>query len=294
MDAVRTCTGWAAIVAWGLIAIAYLTAICGTLFDTRGFGFGYGPYGIGGLASAAIVCGLIGLMRVAPWWSRLVAFAPATLLGLLLLMIFPPRWLLSWFDTPGVRMFVTTSDRVVALTIDDSVDPATTPQILDVLAQHEVKVTFFVISNSAESHPDLIRRIVAEGHELGNHQTCDEPGFLMPAELFAADIRRARETLKQYGEVRWLRPGGGITTDAMRDEANRQGYQVVLGSVFPLDSHIASVNFAAGYVERRAFPGAIIVLHDGPGRGERTAEVLRRVLPRLKQAGFGVVPYGEL
>jgi peptidoglycan/xylan/chitin deacetylase (PgdA/CDA1 family) len=218
---------------------------------------------------------------------------PLVLAGVLL-MVFPPRWLLWLFNARDAPLYVVSSQRVVALTIDDGVDPVATPPILEVLAKHQVRATFFVLASTIEAHPQLARDIVAAGHELGNHQTRDEPGFLMPDNAFAADIRRAGNLLAPYGPVRWLRPGGGITSSAMKQAAGEQGYRVVLGSVFPLDSHIASATFAVNFIEARVFAGSIVVLHDGPGRGERTARVLDRVLPRLKSAGFRVVPYGEL
>lgn len=59
--------------------------------------------------------------------------------------------------------------RRVALTFDDGVDPLRTPRVLEVLARHEIRATFFLIGERAEQHPELVKRLVAEGHLIGNH-----------------------------------------------------------------------------------------------------------------------------
>lgn len=69
----------------------------------------------------------------------------------------------------GTVRTVRPPDRTVALTFDDGPDPVWTPQILDVLRKHHVHATFFVVGSAAIDHPDLVRRITAEGHEIGVH-----------------------------------------------------------------------------------------------------------------------------
>ena len=62
-----------------------------------------------------------------------------------------------------------TDQRIVALTYDDGPNPPYTDQVLDVLAKHDVKVTFFMIGNRIEKHPETVNRVIAEGHQIGNH-----------------------------------------------------------------------------------------------------------------------------
>ena len=277
-----------AVGAWALLLIACTLAVAGMLFDTAGFGMGYGVLSISGLATLACLLACCGLLRSVQRWRRALEFTAVIAVAILLVVVFPPRWLLGLLHSPRVPLYVVTTDPIIALTIDDGVDPETTPQILDVLDRHNVQATFFALADTLVQHPKLAERIVAAGHDLGNHQTRDERGWQMPPDEFADDIRRAGSVLAGYGDVRYLRPGGGLTTGSIRDAAENQGYRIALGSVFPLDSHIPSINFAAGYIHRRAFPGAIIVLHEGGERGRRTAEILERALPRLKAAGYRI------
>ena len=77
-----------------------------------------------------------------------------------------------------------TDQRIVALTYDDGPNPPYTDQLLDVLAKHNVKATFFMIGNRIERYPETVRRVITEGHEVGNH-TYSHPvlGFLPPSHV---------------------------------------------------------------------------------------------------------------
>jgi peptidoglycan/xylan/chitin deacetylase (PgdA/CDA1 family) len=140
----------------------------------------------------------------------------------------------------------------------------------------------------------LVRQLVADGHELGNHLTRDEPSHRLSAGAFRAAVREAGRVLERFGPVAWLRPGSGWYTAAMLDAIERAGHRCALGSVYPYDAHLPSVRLAAAYVLANVRPGAVIVLHEGGDRGRRTAEVLRRVLPVLRARGYRIVTLSAL
>jgi peptidoglycan-N-acetylglucosamine deacetylase len=182
---------------------------------------------------------------------------------------------------------------IVALTIDDGPSEAT-PEILDVLAKHGVGATFFVIGSYVDERPEVAKRIVVEGHELGHHMMFDERSIGLPADTFAARFEAVDSMLAELGGSSMFRPGSGWYDQRMTETAARRGYRTVLGTVYPFDAHVRSVRFASWYVLQHAAPGAIIVLHDGASRGRRTAEVLRRVLPELERRGYAVVSVADL
>jgi len=182
----------------------------------------------------------------------------------------------------------------VALTIDDGPDPVTTAKILDVLRQHDARATFFLIGERVPGNEEIVARIVEEGHELGNHLMRDEPSFLLGPAEFERQLTATHAMLSTYGEVRWFRPGSGSYDRAMLSTLERHGYTCVLGSVYPFDAHVGSVGFAARHIPLNAGPGSIVLLHDRGPRGERTAEVLARVLPELNRRGLRVVGLSEL
>jgi peptidoglycan/xylan/chitin deacetylase (PgdA/CDA1 family) len=195
---------------------------------------------------------------------------------------------------PGCLYRVPTSARVIALTLDDGPDANTTPLILAELRRHGARATFFLITGRIRGQELLVRQLVADGHELGNHFTRDRPSIRLSADEFARDLDEAHQTLVRYGSVHWARPGSGWYSQAMIATMERQGYRCALGSVYPYDASIPSSRFASWYILRNVRPGAILVLHDGGARGRRTARVLQAVLPTLRQRGYQVVSLSEL
>ena len=225
----------------------------------------------------------------------LAAVAGDGLLGVAALWT-APRWLVPLIAARSPRCLyaVRTSEKLVALTIDDGPDPAQTPAILRVLAEHDARATFFLISGNARAAEPTVAQIAAAGHEIGNHLTRDEPSIRLPPEAFVAAMREAGSVLSRFGTIRWLRPGSGFYNRIMLDAIEREGYRCALGSVYPYDGHTASSWLSTAYILSNARPGAVIVLHDMGKRGERTAAVLVRVLPALRARGYRVVTLTEL
>ena len=104
--------------------------------------------------------------------------------------------------------------RVVALTFDDGPDPEMTPRVLDQLRERGVRATFFLVGAKAERHPELVRRIAAEGHDTGIHTWEHAAGFPMrSSRAMTADILRCRESLRRIAgvETHLFRPPFGVT-----------------------------------------------------------------------------------
>jgi len=233
----------------------------------------------------------------------------------------PPLALVSHvvrFACPNAIYAFETTENVIALTIDDVPDPRpransdennSTAKILDALRNYNAKATFFVITknlNNREnfSEPDPItRRIVEEGHELGNHLRRDEPSIHL-GNRFGSELRAADQALRVYlndsEPLQWLRPGGGWCTTSMQNEIAAAGYEpAVLGSVWPYDTFVSNEKFIKDFVKRNVHPGAIVILHDGGTRGDRTAKLLPELLAQLTnnqdgQSKYQIVTLSEL
>jgi peptidoglycan/xylan/chitin deacetylase (PgdA/CDA1 family) len=195
--------------------------------------------------------------------------------------------------SPGVLFSVPTSERVVALTIDDGPSTAT-GEILRVLREHQARATFFLIGEHLLRSPDGARRIVADGHEVAHHMMTSDPSIRLPRATFLRQFDEMDRLLRELGGVRLFRPGSGWYDADMVRTVESRGYRLALGSVYPFDAQLPFPRFLGSYVLEHAAPGSIIVLHDGPGRGLRTAAVLRRVLPELRARGYRVVSLSEL
>ena len=171
---------------------------------------------------------------------------------------------------PDVLFFAETSDSIIALTLDDGPHPALTPRILDVLAEHEARATFFIMGRHVPGNEHLLRRMVAEEHELGNHMMGSTPSLFLSSETFERRMRQAHEQLAPFDSVRWFRPASGLFDEAMQRQVEAYGYQLALGSIYPNDAQNPFVGYLAGFILRHAEPGAVIILHDGAWWRTRT------------------------
>jgi peptidoglycan-N-acetylglucosamine deacetylase len=227
-----------------------------------------------------------------PAWSALGVVAA----GIGVLLVGPPVWLVDRLAAafPGCLYRVRTHELLVALTLDDGPDEHTTPQILAQLGRHAARATFFLIGDRVRGREDLVRRLVEDGHELGNHFMHDRPAIRLGPEELAGDLDQSHALLATYAQVRWARPGSGWYSREILAAMSRKNYQCALGSVYPYDATIPSSAFAARYILRNVRPGAVIVLHDGGARGRRSARTLGTVLPELRRRGYRVVGLSEL
>lgn len=221
--------------------------------------------------------------------------------GLLLLFItgflfFQPRCLFDIITrvVPGALFYVNTTHQVIALTIDDGPDPRTTPKLLDILSKYGVHTTFFLISSKIPGNESIVRRIIQEGHEIGNHNTTDVPSINFSEKDFAAQLLEADKTLKQFSEIHWYRPGSGWYTPRMIYQAQELGYQVALASLHPFDPQIPFPAYAKFQILTNVQPGAVLLLHDSGTRGINTAETLDSIIPLIKKKGYLIVSLSEL
>lgn len=183
--------------------------------------------------------------------------------------------------------------RRVALTFDDGPSPTVTPRILQVLGEHGVRATFFVLGEQAERHPEALRRIVEGGHELGNHAFSHRSfRSLFPSQI-ADELDRTARAIEAVGgpRPRLVRPPYGRFPDSAVALAASRGEDLVLWSVDGRDSEHADALTIANAVVRGAEPGAIILLHD---REPDTLYALPLILGGLARRGLEVVPVSEL
>jgi peptidoglycan/xylan/chitin deacetylase (PgdA/CDA1 family) len=220
---------------------------------------------------------------------------PGIIVGFVLItgfgaLMFQPHWIVAQLSNLNRNILYTfkTDEKVVALTIDDGPDPETTPRILETLRRHDASATFFLLSDRVAGSEAAVRQIVAEGHEIGNHLTDDEPSILFEGDEFERRLSEAHAVLSPFAGLKWFRPGSGWLNAGMVDTVEKHGYRIALGSIYPFDSQIPSSWFASQYILWRVNPGAVIVLHDDGERGERTIETLSYVLPILREQGYRV------
>jgi peptidoglycan/xylan/chitin deacetylase (PgdA/CDA1 family) len=186
-------------------------------------------------------------------------------------------------------------ERVVALTFDDGPSPYT-PHLLDVLARHNVKATFFVQGSEAAKYPEILDRIVREGHRVGNH-TWSHPRLTGESDgSIAAQVGWTHGWLAQRGiNSSCVRPPYG-STDARVDQvirANSNNSYTMMWSVDPRDweGHPADVITARVMANLR--PGSVVLMHDGGENGANrwpTVDAVDRLIPQIRAAGYDIRP----
>nr|AAS91747.1 NodB [Rhizobium sp. SIN-1] len=191
------------------------------------------------------------------------------------------------------------ASRSVYLTFDDGPNPYCTPDILDVLAERRVTATFFVIGAYAADQPELVQRIVAEGHEVGNHTMTHLDLTTCRLEQIEYQITEQARPLSRP----LLRLNQGLSAlhtvwnDDVLTISERVGLQAVHWSVDPRDWSRPGVNAIVDAVLASVEPGAIVLLHDGSppnelvghklsGLRDQTLMALSRVITGLHDRGF--------
>ena len=205
-----------------------------------------------------------------------------------------------------VQWSVDTDEPVVALTFDDGPHPVITPLVLDLLASHGASATFFLVGQSARAHPELAARIVAEGHEVGNHTDRHATVIHLDEAQTRAEVVDGTASIETVTGVapRWFRAPRGMLNGALLRAAADLGQDVAMWSArVPFIREGASPAERAERLLEDVAPGAIVLAHDGTsGRDDsdlqerRLAEVpvIEASLRLLAEAGYRSVTLSEL
>ena len=196
---------------------------------------------------------------------------------------------------------VKTSQKVVALTFDDGPYPPCTDQVLDILREYKVPATFFLIGRNAEKHPDLVRRIVAEGHQVGNHTYNHVDLLKVDRRGIADEVDRTSRLVQSItGDVpRVVRPPHGFRDSVVIDAMTERKLKVVEWSVASRDWTNPGVDVIVNRTVGKVKNGSVILLHDGDGVAQtdsraQTVEATRQIIRELLSRGYRFVTVDEI
>ena len=185
---------------------------------------------------------------------------------------------------PGTMWSVQGSD-AVHLTFDDGPDPTVTPWVLDILAQHEAKATFFVVGDQAARHSDILEAVKAAGHAVGGHTMRHERGWRTPTTPYVQSALDSMDGLQPL-----FRPPYGKMTPA---QARRIGAHAdlvmwdVLSGDYALNAGLArEVTSAQARLRRRTKRGSVVVFHDSAKHAAGLRALLPDYLTWLSQKGI--------
>jgi peptidoglycan/xylan/chitin deacetylase (PgdA/CDA1 family) len=195
------------------------------------------------------------------------------------------------------------ADKVVALTFDDGPSPEWTPQVLDELKKAQVKATFFMLGNHVERYPEIARRVLAEGHEIGNHTYDHHVLIYYKMEELEKEIKDAEKAIKTVTgqNTRYFRPPKAWLSSREKKKIEEMGYKIVLWSLNSKDWVTYHDKQITSYILKRIQPGDIILFHDSGGvftaeGGNRTQTIktIPRLVKKLEEKGYRFVTISEL
>ncbi|MEL7508170.1 MAG: polysaccharide deacetylase family protein [Cyanobacteria bacterium J06554_1] len=224
-----------------------------------------------------------------------MTFFLALLLISITLLIFLIRYALNWLATSyKFQLFgkmiscVDTNEKVLALTYDDGPNPPYTDNLLDVLREFNAKATFFAIGKNIEDNLETTRRMIAEGHELGNHSYSHKKLVNLSFETVRSEIQKTDDILSNLGvhsNIHFRAPYG-LKRIKLPWELARKQKANILWNVDPKDYETADPDKIADSIIRNVEPGSIILLHDGGGDRSQTVAATKTVLQKLQREGY--------
>jgi peptidoglycan/xylan/chitin deacetylase (PgdA/CDA1 family) len=220
------------------------------------------------------------------------------LLAVSFVLAYQPLWAYGVLARvfPDILWRVETEAPLVALTFDDGPDSTWTPQVLDVLAKHGARATFFLIAEHALRRPDLVERIRAEGHEIGNHYTTRRSTLVDTDAQFAENLAYTAKLIGIEGQAPLLfRPPSGRARPEQLRHARDEGYTIVLGSAYPWDPAPPPAAYVRWLASKNLAPGVIVILHDGiDAPTSHSLEALPGILEAGRERGLRFVTVGEM
>jgi peptidoglycan/xylan/chitin deacetylase (PgdA/CDA1 family) len=180
--------------------------------------------------------------------------------------------------------------RTMVLTFDDGPDPRYTPDILDTLAEYDVRAMFFVCGEMAAAHPDLLARMADEGHVVGNHTWSHPLLTRLTRRQIRSQLERTCDVIEDaYGDrPLWFRAPYGAWNRAVFQLGAELGMESLAWTVDTLDWTTPGIRTIIDRVEHGAAPGVVILAHDAGGDRSQSVRALRSYLPELLDSGYHV------
>ncbi|MEA1962547.1 MAG: polysaccharide deacetylase family protein [Bacillota bacterium] len=205
----------------------------------------------------------------------------------------------NWVEQKIVITRVQTDQKAVGLTFDDGPDPTNTTAILDTLQKHHAKATFFVLGAKSEEHPQLLQRMVKEGHEVGNHSFRHADYSQKSSDFLKDDITRTNHTILQITSTKpaFVRPPGGFLSYDLVDIVKKESQRIAYWS-YETDCRDwmngKTASSIANHIVQNIQPGQIIILHDGCPNSMQTASAVSMILDQLTEDGYQFLTMTEL
>lgn len=188
-----------------------------------------------------------------------------------------------------------TEEKIVALTFDDGPYPGTTDEVLEILKEHDIKATFFVIGKDVEANPDETTAIIDAGHELGNHSYSHPRMMFASYENIEEEMAGTDQALRELGyePTKYVRSPYCKKLFAFPWYLSRNDLINVTWTIEP-ETFVKEKDALVEYTVSNIEPGAIILLHPLPSARETTREALEEIIIEVKAMGYTFVTVSEM
>ena len=203
----------------------------------------------------------------------------------------------------GTVFHIPTSQKKVVLTFDDGPSPIWTPKILDELKKENVKATFFMIGHHVVKYPQIARRVVAEGHTIGNHGYAHSVMLYYTEAEIEEEIKYTEHVIREITgyTTKFFRPPKSWLRKSIKEKINRLGYDIILWSLNSKDWVRFNHKRIVGFITGRIKNGDILLFHDSGnvfsqegGDRNQTVKSMSLLIRKLREKGFEIVPLQEL
>lgn len=197
-------------------------------------------------------------------------------------------------DNTQIISKITTTQKVVALTIDDGPHNKVTPEILAILRDKHVKATFFVLGVNVEKFPQILAQEVTDGHEIGLHTYSHPLLTNLSKNRITEEFEKAEKViLPMVSKPTLFRPPGGSYNSQVLEVAHQRGYRAILWSIDTRDWSCPPNPQIIDTIFKEIKPGSIILMHDGQ-YPIPTPQVLSTIIDGLRERGYEFVTVSEL
>ena len=181
--------------------------------------------------------------------------------------------------------------KAVYLTFDDGPIPEVTPKVLAILAQYDVKATFFMVGENIDKHPEVYEQVVRAGHSVANHTYNHLKGWNTDFDEYMSNVAQCQKALINHHPSfiipSLFRPPYGKATLRQRIALRREGYRIIFWDILTRDYNASVTPEAMLHkIQRETRPGSIINFHDSLKSNERMLEVLPQAIQWLQAQGY--------
>lgn len=185
------------------------------------------------------------------------------------------------------------TEKKIALTFDDG-PSIYTLEVLELLKKYNAKATFFFIGKNIETNPEILQKVIDDGHLVGNHSYSHSKFFdFYNAKEIIQELQKTDALLEKFTsrKINFFRPPYGVTTPSIRRALKITGHKTIGWNIRSLDGGTTDVELILNRIKKRVYPGGIVLLHD---TGKHSVLVLEQFLQFLQQNNYEVVSVEEL